>query len=308
MRAKVCSTLTAIAALMLLMCVPGAAQWHNYPTPGIPRTADGKPNLSAPAPRTADGKPDLSGIWRTTASRYTLNVAADLKAGEIQPWAAAASRHSLENFQKDEPGARCLPPGPKITFMALFKIVQTPTVLVLLHEAVNSIFRQILMDGRDLPKDANPTWLGYSVGHWKGDNLVVETAGFNDKTTLDAFSHPHTEALHITERFRRRDFGHLELQMRASLRKSTWLEGRLRHFAMPKGPQARGIVTASSFLMEARLEDRSSACRPSAENRNRSPLWISRATRIATCIRTFYRMATTSCFWHAPWLLKITRS
>src|SRR5262249_17723756 len=95
----------------------------------------------------------------------------------------------------------------------LFKIVQTPDVVVLLHEAANSIFRQILTDGRTLPEDPNPSWLGYSVGHWEENTLVVETAGFNDKTSLDTFGHPHTEQLRIIERFRRRDFGHLEIQI-----------------------------------------------------------------------------------------------
>src|SRR5262249_16926986 len=113
----------------------------------------------------------------------------------------------------DDPHARCLPPGPtKIMFMTFFKIVQSPSVVVLLHEA-NSLFRQILTDGRMLPKDPNPSWLGYSVGHWENGALVVETAGFNDKTSLDAFGHPHTEELRITERFRRRYFGHLEMQI-----------------------------------------------------------------------------------------------
>src|SRR5262249_39537908 len=156
----------------------------NYVPATIPRNPDGKPNLTAPAPRTADGKPDLSGVWRTIGSKYTLNVAADLNAGDIHPWAAASSRRSLQNFNKDDLHARCLPPGPKIIFMTLFKIVQSPTVVVLLHEEANSIFRQILMDGRQLPKDPNPSWLGYSVGGWEGDALIVETTGFNDKTTL----------------------------------------------------------------------------------------------------------------------------
>ena len=207
------SIVTAAAVLMAALAMPATGQWVNYVPAGVPRTPDGRPDLTAPAPRTADGKPDLSGVWRTVGSKYTLNVAADLKAGDIQPWAAEASRRSLANFNKDEPHARCLPPGPKIIFMTYFKIVQSPKTVVLLHEAVNSIFRQILTDGRSLPTDPNPSWQGYSVGRWEGDTLVVETAGFNDKTTLDTFGHPHTEELRITERFRRPDFGRLEMQI-----------------------------------------------------------------------------------------------
>jgi hypothetical protein len=213
MPTKVCSSILATATLITITCVPASGQWVNYTPASIPLTADGKPNLSAPAPRTPDGRPDLSGVWRTTPSKYTLNVAADLKPGEIQPWAAEASKRTLENFNKDDPHARCLPPGPKIVFMTLFKIVQTPSVVVLLHEAANSIFRQILTDGRLLPKDPDPSWLGYSVGHWERDTLVVETGGFNDKTSLDTFGHPHSEELRINERFRRHDFGHLEMQI-----------------------------------------------------------------------------------------------
>jgi hypothetical protein len=212
MQLRACSIMAPI--LMAAVTMPGIAQWVNYVPATVPRTSDGKPNLIAPAPRTADGKPDLTGVWRTIGSKYTLNVAASLKPDEIQPWAAEASRRSLANFNfnKDSPRALCLPRGPKAIFGTLFKIVQSPSVLVFLHESPDN-FRQVLADGRKLPEDPNPSWLGYSVGHWEGDTLVVESAGFNDKTTLDAFGHPHTEALRITERFRRPDFGHLEMQI-----------------------------------------------------------------------------------------------
>jgi len=92
------------------------------------------------------------------------------------------------------------------------KIVQTPNLVVVLYE-YETIFRQIFLDGRALPQDPNPTWMGYSVGHWEGDTLVVSTAGYNDKTTLDLGGHPHTEALRVTERFHRRDAGHIDLQV-----------------------------------------------------------------------------------------------
>jgi hypothetical protein len=169
--------------------------------------------LAAAVPRALDGKPDLSGVWRASFNKYALNVAADLKPADVQPWAAAVSKRSLQNFNKDAPNARCLPPGPNIIFRTLFKIVQSPSVIVFLHEEANSMFRQILLDGRQLPKDPNPNWMGYSIGRWDGDTLVVETIGFNDKTYLDGFGHPHTEAFRITERFRRVDFGHLEMNM-----------------------------------------------------------------------------------------------
>jgi hypothetical protein len=202
------------AAFLCVTCAPAQAQWLNYPTPGLPRTADGKPNLSAPAPRTSDGKPDLSGVWRMGAGKYRLNVAADLTPGEILPWAAAASRRSLDNLGANNEVARCLPPGPRIMANSvLFKIVQTPLLTLFLHESDNNYFRQVFTDGRELPKEPNPAWFGYSVGHWEQETFVVETTGFNGKAALDAFGHPHTEALRLTERYRRRDFGHIDLEM-----------------------------------------------------------------------------------------------
>jgi len=188
------------------------AQWLNYPTPGIPRLPNGKPNLSAPAPRLPDGKPDLSGLWKPVrGGKYGLNVAADLKTEEIQAWARALARQHMEE-QGDS--VNCLPAGPQVGgIVTVYKVVQTPALIVILHEAgPGDAFRQIFMDGRALPKDPTPSWYGYSVGRWDSDALVIDTIGFNDKTVLDAFRHPHTEALHITERLRRRDFGHIELQ------------------------------------------------------------------------------------------------
>jgi hypothetical protein len=187
--------------------MPALAQWLHYPTPGIPRTPDGKPNLAAPAPRTPDGKPDLTGLWRNNSK-----LDSDLKPEDVQPWAQAAARRSAGNLQADFWTARCLPPGPLFGFLDLTKIVQTPALIVILAEAANR-YRQIFMDGRELPKDPNPSWQGYSAGRWDGDALVVETIGFNDKNPVDYFLHPHTEALRLTERFRRMDFGHIELQI-----------------------------------------------------------------------------------------------
>jgi len=192
---------------------PLVAQWAARPTPGLPRLADGKPNLSAPAPRTADGKPDLSGVWRIHKS-YLLNAAPDLKPGDIQPWAAALYKQSADNYRNDTDGINCLPPGPKASTSvgSPVKIVQTPNVVILLYE-YQTLFRQVFTDGRELPKDPNPKWMGYSIGHWEGDTLVVTTTGYNDRTSLDLGGHPHSEALRMTERFRRRDAGHMDLQV-----------------------------------------------------------------------------------------------
>jgi hypothetical protein len=212
--------IAAMAAVVF--SVPAGAQWLNNPTPGIPRTADGKPNLSAPAPRKPDGKPDLSGIWQGDLLqnlKYVGDLAADFKPGEfpIQPWAEALNKERRTGTHASEkPDAHCLPvsipildasPGAEPT-----KIIQEPDLVVFLYEFFG-LFRQIFLDGRTLPKDPNPTWMGNSVDGWDRDTLVVDSTGFNGKSWLDLAGHPSTDALHITERFRRRDFGHLELQL-----------------------------------------------------------------------------------------------
>ena len=204
---------------LLTLCVlsafltPVIAQWPDRPTLGVPRKADGKPDLSSPAPRTADGKPDLSGVWRIHKS-YLLNAAPDLKPEDIQPWAEAIYKRSADNFRNDSDGINCLPPGPKTSLSvgSPVKIVQTPQLVIFLYE-YQTLFRQVFTDGRELPKDANPTWMGYSIGHWEGDTLVVTTNGYNDRTSLDLGGRPHSEALRLTERFRRRDAGHIDLQV-----------------------------------------------------------------------------------------------
>jgi hypothetical protein len=206
----------ALALVVSGLCFPLAAQWLNYPTPGIPRTPDGKPNLSAPTPKTADGKPDLSGLWRGPGGGgYDRNIARDLSPRDIQPWAEALYQQRVRNMGKDAPRSNCLP-DPFLYYHTVdfARIVQTPGLLVILYQgSTNSIYRTVFTDGRELPKDPNPTWLGYSVGHWEADTLVVDTSGFNDTSWLDVEGHPHTEALHITERFRRRDFGHIDLNI-----------------------------------------------------------------------------------------------
>lgn len=206
-----------VGAILTITAVPAMAQWLNYPTPGIPRTPDGKPNLAAPAPQK-DGKPDLSGIWHGDPGniKYFGDISADFKTGEfpIQPWADTLTKQWRSGFQqKERPDANCISIGvPQYYDVgAPFKIIQEPGFVVILYEPFGA-FRQIFLDGRPLPEDPNPTWMGYSVGRWEGDTLVVETTGFNGKKWLDQEGHPATDALRTTERFRRRDFGHLDIQ------------------------------------------------------------------------------------------------
>jgi hypothetical protein len=192
-------------------------QWLSYPTPGLPRTTDGKPNLSAPAPKTSDGKPDFSGVWQMNPGLgYGMNMASDLRLDEIQPWAESLFEQRSLTFGNDDPlSVECLPLGIRSINggigTLISKIIQTSGLIVILFE--NMEYRQIFLDGRDLPKDPNPTFMGYSVGRWDGDTLVVESNGFNERTWLDFGGHPHTESLRITERWRRADLGHMDVQV-----------------------------------------------------------------------------------------------
>ncbi len=227
--------------LFALFSTSAFAQWLNYSVPGTPRTRDGKPNLTAPAPRASNGKPDLSGVWHVqptgmkemkrlfgeradatdvpgmeldTISKYGLNILQDFKPEEwpIRPAAAQIMRGRTG---ADFPATHCLPLGIPLAGMLSepTKIVQSPKLIAILYEADDK-HRQIYTDGRVLPKEFDqPAWLGYSVGRWEGDTLVVETAGFNDKTWLDVIGHPHSEALRVVERYHRRDFGHMDVEM-----------------------------------------------------------------------------------------------
>jgi len=215
-------------AILVLTCVlcfvtaPLFAQWPSYRASGVPRVADGKVDLAAPAPRAADGRPDLSGVWES-APEYFYNLANDLKPDEVilRPWARALQAEREGKLHQDDPLSGCMPPGvPRIDMSTPdaphpFKIVQTPKLVALLYEtSTNSTFRQVFLDGRPLPTDPQPTWLGYSIGRWEGDTLIVDTLGFNGLSWTDtAKGHPQTEAAHVTERFNRRSFGNLEIEI-----------------------------------------------------------------------------------------------
>ena len=230
----------------MLLCLAAAAvqaQWVNYPSPGLPRGKDGKVLLNAPAPRTKDGKPDLSGVWHVqptglaemkrlfgndvdaldvpgmeahTISKYGISVLVDFKPEdsplrkEVAEEIARNNRHEtgIDNL------ARCLPGGiPLGTMLSEFtKIVQTPGLTLVMHELDNAT-RQIYTDGRPFPKDPSGSWLGSSTGHWERDTLVVETLGFNGKAPLDIIGNPRSEKMRITERYRRRDVGHLDVEI-----------------------------------------------------------------------------------------------
>ena len=203
-----------ISAALTLTAPAVQAQWIKLTTPNIPRTADGKPNMKAPAPRSA-GKPDLTGLWRFAPDSYSNNALVDLKDEEVAASAIALSKQRMENLGKDDPATyRCLPNGPRVIYapQTWVRVVQTPSTIVMLYEDL--VYRQIFMDGRELPKDPNPSFMGYSVGRWDGDTLVIDTIGFNETSWLDFKGHPHSEALKMTERIKRSDFGHLASEIR----------------------------------------------------------------------------------------------
>ena len=233
--------LLSIGLACLSLCAQ--AQWLDHKDPGTPRTRDGKPNLSAPAPRAADGKLDLSGVWmheltsveemkRIYGRRIEEAVKVDVPGMEIGTQHKYAfniftdlDEDSLIRPETVELMRRRGPENPAEVCVGVFgipladllsepiKIVQAPRISMILYE-VGNLHRQIYTDGRTLPKEFElPSYLGYSAGHWEGDVFVVQTAGFNDKTPLDTMLHPHSDALRLTERFRRRDFGHLDLEM-----------------------------------------------------------------------------------------------
>jgi hypothetical protein len=208
---NVCSLVPTLSIALLAMAASASveAQWLNHPTPGTPRTADGKPDLTAPIPRTADGKPDLSGVWNINGLGYSTNIT----SVAMLPWAQKVYEERGATYGHDDPAANCLPEGPRAGLAGLepFRIVQTPYVSFFMYES--SPTRQIFADGRKLPDDPTPSWMGYSVARWEGDTFVVDTTGYNERTWLDFTGHPHSDALRMTERFRRTDFGHMQLSI-----------------------------------------------------------------------------------------------
>ena len=240
-------TMTAL----LLIIIAGAwgsvsAQWFKQPSPRAPRTSSGEVDLSAAAPRLANGKPDLSGVWMTAEplcvirgtapisellkmnpvsrkcpprtasfSRQSINIGIDMPDGlPYQPWLAKLVEERTANQAIDDPHIRCLPDA----FVRAYglphylKFVQTPDLLVMLNE-YNGVYRQIFTDGRSLPEAPNPSWQGYSTAAWSGDTLVIDTIGFRDDVWIDWDGSMITEAAKLTERIRRPDFGHLEIEV-----------------------------------------------------------------------------------------------
>jgi hypothetical protein len=244
---KVAMRRLLIAAVVACVSTGASAQWLNYKTPGVPRTRDGKPKLDAPAPKAPDGHPDLTGVWMHevttveevrrlfgsqfdediknglpgmeigTQHKYFFNILVDFKPGDspLRPQAAALLK---ERLAQPRPEDLCDPvnlAGFPVAGLVSepIKIVQAPRVTMVLYE-VGNVHRQIYTDGRQLPAQFDlPAYYGYSVGRWERDTFVVDSAGFNDKTALDGLGTPHSDQLRVTERFRRRDFGHLDVEM-----------------------------------------------------------------------------------------------
>jgi len=230
MRVAGCALSLALVAVSVT-----SAQWITIETKGVPRLPDGRPNLSAPTPRTLDGRPDFSGIWmlapdspcpdlirdgqdcqeKDLPSRQAVNIGYGLAEGlPYQPWAGELVRKRRADFSKDDPHSHCLPSNPPRiwTLPHRQKVFQTADVLVVLNE-FNAAYRQIFTDGRALPVDPQPSWNGYSTGKWMGDTLVVDTIGLRDDVWLDISGSPIGEGARLTERIRRPDYGHLEIEV-----------------------------------------------------------------------------------------------
>ena len=226
------------ALILMLGTVSAEAQWLNRPTPGIPRTHDGKPDLMAPAPRGPDGKPDLTGIWNGPVPVPRPDPA------NVQAWVNDVLRQHQQDYYRMRPFFQCLPSGPEATRSAGWKrILQTPTIVAILNDDLT--YRVIHTDGRELEASPAPSWMGYSVGRWDGDTFVVESVGFNDKTWLAESGLPHTEALRVTERYRRVDFGHLQVEV-------TYTDTAA--YASPWGFTAQMALAADTEMLESVCE------------------------------------------------------
>jgi hypothetical protein len=228
-----------LAALVLLVgTVPASAQWLDRKTPGIPRTADGKPNLTAPAPRGPDGKPDLTGVWNGGT------IVGRPEPGNLQPWVMDLARQHQIEYYKARPYYQCRPSGPEAErFGGWKRILQTPAAIALLDDDLT--YRVIHMDGRQLEAEPAPSWTGYSVGRWDGDTLVVESNGYNDKTWTSRYGVSHTEQLRVTERYRRTDFGHLQVEV-------TYTDPKA--YVKPWGFSANMRLIADTEMLEAVCE------------------------------------------------------
>jgi hypothetical protein len=203
-----------VVVVLAVSATSAGAQWLKHPTAGLPRKADGKPNLSAPAPRTTDGKPDFTGVWQSAGGQETLGGLETLRvdATDMKPWARDVQRDRAQDFFKSRPEFQCRPNGPEAeSFEETKRILQTPAMIAMLMP--NVTYRQIHLDGRALEKEPFPIWQGYSVGRWEGDTLVVESNGFHDRTWLNNVGLPHTEKLRVTERYRRPDLGRLNVDV-----------------------------------------------------------------------------------------------
>jgi hypothetical protein len=231
-----------LMAFLALATHTANAQWVNYKAPGTPRLPDGRPNLAARAPRASDGKPELSGVWHVqptsreemkklfgndvdtievpgmeidTISKYAINIFQDLKPADwpVKPAVAEIVARRGDGKPEALPLTYCLPGGlPMSTMLSeVSKIVQAPGLTLIMLELGG--VRQIYTDGRKHVPAAAPSWLGYSVGRWEGNTLVVDTVGFNGKSWLDLIGHPQSEAMRLIERYRRRDFGHMDIDI-----------------------------------------------------------------------------------------------
>jgi len=176
---------------------PGAVRPTKAPPPGPP----------GPLPRMPDGKPDFSGVWN--AQRQ---LPGDPEP-EMLPWAAALTKQRTENYSADDPEARCVPGGVPRATPYHVQMVSTPTLILMLFEGNIHTFRQIFLDRKEHLKITEPLWYGDSIGHWEEDTLVVDTIGFNDKFWFDMAGHPHTTQLHVIERYHRRDYGNLDVEV-----------------------------------------------------------------------------------------------
>jgi hypothetical protein len=209
---------SAAATLFVLSLAAGAsadAQWHRHRSEGIPRLPDGRPDLGAPAPRTADGRPDLAGLW-LPLQPYVANASGGTEPGEVpfSAWGRAVFTERLRTFARDDPSARCVTGGvPRVDLIPYpFRILNAPGRVVILYE-IYQVWREIFTDGRALPQDPTPSWMGYSIGAWDGDTFVVRVSGFNGKAWLNDDGWPTTEQMQVTERFRRHDFGHMTIEI-----------------------------------------------------------------------------------------------